>query len=104
MGVFFMAEHDEVYGPERIRRLTALLRELAERIEDLDERGELLDASAELQERMGNLRSELFHYEVRRTYDTPEIAENRRIVDEASEPPELTNPNEEEDPWRRPPE
>jgi hypothetical protein len=25
----------------------------------------------------------LFHYEVRLTYDTPEVAENRRIVEEA---------------------
>src|SRR3989449_5510831 len=32
---------------------------------------------------LGNARSELFHYEVRVTYDTPEIAEGRRIVDEA---------------------
>jgi len=32
---------------------------------------------------LGNARSELFHYEVRSTYDTPEVAESRRIVDEA---------------------
>ena len=32
---------------------------------------------------MGDARSELFHYEVRCTYDTPEVAESRRIVDEA---------------------
>src|SRR2546426_8047803 len=32
---------------------------------------------------LGNARSELFHYEVRLTYDTPEIAESRRIVEEA---------------------
>ena len=31
----------------------------------------------------GDIRSELFHYEVRITYDTPEVAENRRIVGEA---------------------
>jgi chromosome segregation ATPase len=99
-----MAEHDEVYGQERIRQLEAMLRELAERIQDLDERGELLASAAELQDRMGNLRSELFHYEVRSTYDTPEIAESRRIVEEAAEPPEFTEPNEDEDPWRRPPE
>ena len=32
---------------------------------------------------MGDARSELFHYEVRITYDTPEVADNRRIVEEA---------------------
>lgn len=99
-----MGEHDEIYGQDRIRRLQEMLRELAERIQDLDERGELLASAAELQERMGSLRSELFHYEVRCTYDTPEVAENRRIVEEASEAPEFLNPNEDEDPWRRPPE
>jgi len=31
------------------------------------------------------VRSELFHYEVRVTYDSPEVAENRRIVREAKE-------------------
>ena len=33
---------------------------------------------------MGGVKSELFHYEVRATYDTPEVAENRRIVEESS--------------------
>ena len=32
------------------------------------------------------MRSELFHYEVRATYDTPEVADNRRIVGEAKSP------------------
>ena len=32
---------------------------------------------------IGNVRSELFHYEVRATYDTPEVADGRRIVAEA---------------------
>lgn len=97
-----MGEHDEVYGRERARRLERQLRELADRIQDLDDRGEMLDAAAELLERMGDLRSELFHYEVRSTYDTPEVAENRRIIDEASETPDFTNPNEDDDPWRPP--
>jgi hypothetical protein len=34
---------------------------------------------------IGDVRSELFHYEVRITYDTPEIAESRRIVREAQQ-------------------
>ena len=34
---------------------------------------------------IGDVRSELFHYEVRATYDTPEVAESRRIVREAIE-------------------
>jgi len=76
-------EQDQVYGPERARRLAALLRALAERIQDLDRAGGLLDAAPELQQMLGDARSELFHYEVRLTYDTPEVAENRRIVEEA---------------------
>ena len=88
-----------------MQRLVAMLRDLAERIEDLDERGELLDRVPELQKRLGDLRSELFHYEVRSTYDTPEIAESRRIVEQADHPPEFLTPNpEDEEPWRRPPE
>ena len=39
--------------------------------------------SGELMKRIGDVRSELFHYEVRATYDTPEVAETRRIVSEA---------------------
>jgi len=99
-----MGEHDEIYGRERQRRLTALLRDLAERIQDLDERGELLESAPELLKRMGELRSELFHYEVRSTYDTPEVADSRRIVDEAEQPPESFDSEPEDDePWRRPP-
>jgi len=100
-----MGEHDEIYGRERMQRLVALLRDLAERIRELDERGELLSSAPELLERMGDLRSELFHYEVRSTYDTPEVAENRRIVDEAAEAPDFTESNPEDDePWRAQPE
>lgn len=75
--------HDQTYGPERARRLVALLRSVASRIQDLDRDGRLLEAAPELQRLLGNARSELFHYEVRVTYDTPEIAESRRIVEEA---------------------
>src|SRR5258705_12907654 len=74
---------EEVYGPERAQRLVALLRALAERIQALDRTGRLLEGAPELQKLLGNARSELFHYEVRVTYDTPEVAEGRRIVDEA---------------------
>src|SRR2546423_1434882 len=91
---------DEVYGPERAQRLVALLRALAERIQELDRTGRLLDASPELQKLLGNARSELFHYEVRSTYDTPEIAESRRIVEDALREPSLEDPDDEE-PWKR---
>ncbi len=74
---------DEVYGPERAQRLVSLLRALAERIRELDRANGLLEAAPELQKLLGNARSELFHYEVRLTYDTPEIAESRRIVEDA---------------------
>jgi hypothetical protein len=78
-------DKDQVYGPERAERLVALLRALAERIQELDRGGGLLDAAAELQRLFGNARSELFHYEVRSTYDTPEVADSRRIVEEAEQ-------------------
>jgi hypothetical protein len=78
-----MNDEHEVYGPERAKRLVGLLRALAERIQDLDRAGRLLERVPELQKLLGNARSELFHYEVRVTYDTPEVAESRRIVDEA---------------------
>jgi hypothetical protein len=74
---------EEVYGPERERELLELLRALARRIEELDRTGGLLDAAPELQQLLGDARSELFHYEVRLTYDTPEVADSRRIVEEA---------------------
>ena len=92
---------EEVYGPERAERLVALLRALAERIQELDRTGRLLDAAPELQKLLGNARSELFHYEVRITYDTPDVAESRRIVDEATGGGDLSldDPDDDE-PWR----
>jgi hypothetical protein len=93
---------EEVYGPERARRLVALLQALAERIQELDKTGRLLEAAPELQKLLGNARSELFHYEVRSTYDTPDVAESRRIVDEAMGELSLDDPDDDE-PWRRDP-
>ena len=92
---------EEVYGPERAQRLVALLRALAERIQELDRTGRLLDAAPELQKLLGNARSELFHYEVRITYDTPDVAESRRIVEEATGGGDLSldDPDDDE-PWR----
>jgi len=91
---------EEVYGPERAQRLVALLRALAERIQELDRTGHLLDSAPELQKLFGNARSELFHYEVRITYDTPEVAENRRIVEDAMRELSLDDP-EDDEPWKR---
>jgi hypothetical protein len=93
---------EEVYGPERAQRLVALLRALAERIRELDRTGRLLDAAPELQQLLGNARSELFHYEVRSTYESPEVAESRRIVEEATHDLSLDDPDDDE-PWRRDP-
>jgi hypothetical protein len=99
--------HDQVYGDERARRLVALLRAMAARIADLDSDEKLLAAGPELMKLMGDARSELFHYEVRCTYDTPEIAESRRIVEAAEQ--QLRNldfgeptdfDNGEDVPWR----
>ncbi|HXE57897.1 MAG TPA: hypothetical protein VNK43_07845 [Gemmatimonadales bacterium] len=98
-----MSEHDEVYGKARADRLVELLRSLAARIQELDRAGQLLAGVPELLRLMGEARSELFHYEVRSTYDTPEVAESRRIVDEAKGS-EFFSADEPEDdePWRRP--
>ena len=76
-------EQEQTYDEGRARNLEAMLRALAERIRDLDRDGRLLDEAGELMRLIGDIRSELFHYEVRVTYDTPEIADNRRIVREA---------------------
>ena len=76
---------DQTYDDGRARNLEHLLKALAERIAELEERGELLAHTGELMKLLGDVRSELFHYEVRVTYDTPEIADNRRIVAEAKD-------------------
>ena len=97
---------EQTYDEGRSRNLEALLRALAKRILELDERGLLLSQAAELMRLVGDVKSELFHYEVRATYDTPEVAESRRIVGEAQQPEidkqkwEKTEwkPGEEEDP------
>jgi len=92
---------NETYDPARIRELLDALRELARRITRLDAEGRLLDETPSLLKDMGDVRSELFRYEVRSTFDTPEVAEHRRIVDEA-EPwtPDDDSPDEEEQGWR----
>jgi len=94
---------EEVYGPERAARLVTLLRALAARITELDRAGRLLEATPDLIAQLGTARSELFHYEVRVTYDTPEIAESRRIVEDAQrkiDALDLGDPGDDE-PWRR---
>ena len=99
-----MAEHEEVYDDARADRLAEMLRALAERIRDLDRSGQLLRGVPELLRLMGDARSEMFHYEVRSTYDTPEVADSRRIVDEAQRT-DTFHPDEPEDdePWRHRP-
>ncbi len=96
---------DETYDPRRIEQLLKMLRSLAERITLLDAEGRLLQETPSLLRELGEIRAELFRYEVRSTFDTPEVAENRRIVDQAKdgwrpedEPPE---PDDEEEPWRK---
>ena len=98
-----MADHDEIYGAQRQARLLELLRDLARRIQELEAKGQLLDRVPELLGLLGEARSELFHYEVRSTYDTPEIAESRRIVEEleGSDPLSFDDP-EDDAPWRSP--
>ena len=74
---------EQTYDDGRARDLERLLRALAEKIRELDASGELLANPAELTRLVGDVKSELFHYEVRATYDTPEVADNRRIVNDA---------------------
>jgi hypothetical protein len=74
---------EPVYEHDRPERLVKLLRAIAERIRELDSDDDLLAAGPELQKMLGDARAELFHYEVRVTYDTPEVAESRRIVERA---------------------
>jgi len=79
---------DQTYDDGRAAQLRALLRSLAARIAALDASDALLAHAGELMQLIGEVRSELFHYEVRVTYDTPEVAEHRRLVDEARTPDE----------------
>ena len=94
---------DQTYDPSRARRLVELLRALATRITQLRTDTELLAAGPELLRMMGDARSELFHYEMRSTYDTPEVARSRRIVREAVERADtwtLIERPEGDEPWR----
>ena len=74
---------EQTYDEDRSRNLEQLLRALASRIVELDAQGQLLKSAGELMRLVGDVKSELFHYEVRATYDTPDIAESRRIVRES---------------------
>ena len=102
-----MAHEEPVYDAARIAALRDMLRALAARIHELDMSDRLLSNVPELLRRLGDVRSELFHYEVRSTYDSPEVAEHRRLVDEARTPPDFPSvgpPDPEDDePWRRRP-
>jgi hypothetical protein len=98
-----MSQPEQTYDEGRARNLEALLRALAQRIQELDREGRLLEQAGELMKLTGDVRTELFHYEVRITYDTPEVAENRRIVSEAKKERDLKweksqwKPGEDED-------
>ena len=101
--------HEQVYDDDRAKRLLGLLKVLAARIKALKAHGDLVDAGPELIRLMGDARSELFHYEVRCTYDSPELMESRRIVEQAKKSadqldlPESSEfelgDSEENDPW-----
>ena len=94
---------EPTYDGERARRLVELLRALAARIREIRHDPELLAAGPELLKMMGDARSELFHYEVRSTYDTPEVAESRRIVEQAQNQASELEFDESEggEPWGR---
>ena len=92
---------EQTYGAARRARLVELLRRLGARIAELQDDDVLLAAGPELLKMMGDARSELFHYEVRCTYDTPEVAESRRIVDRARRRQnDFDFDSEDDEPWR----
>jgi hypothetical protein len=86
---------EQTYDDGRARNLEQLLRALADHIRLLDAEGRLLANPAELTRLLGDVKSELFHYEVRATYDTPEVADSRRIVNDA------IKQSEQEESWQR---
>jgi hypothetical protein len=85
-----MSDQEQTYDRDRARTLEALLVTMAERIQALRAEGTLLLHAGELNRLLGDVRSELFHYMVRVTYDTPEVAESRRVVREAREAQDST--------------
>lgn len=95
---------DDTYDPARAEKLVEMLRALAQRIVALDAEGRLLGESSALLRALGDIRSELFRYEVRLTFDSPETAEHRRIVEEAEKgwSPDADAGSDEEGPWRKP--
>lgn len=95
---------DETYDPARVEQLRAMLRALAQHIVGLDADHRLLDQPGSLLKLLGDVRAELFQYEVRVTYDSPETAEHRRIVGEAGSgwSPGKDAPDDEEDGWQPP--
>ncbi len=97
-----MDEHEEIYGDERSERLKALLTEFADLVHQLHRDDRLLEDVPKLLRALGDIRSELFHYEVRSTYDTPEVARHRRIVDDARGESEglFEDDSEDDQPWR----
>jgi hypothetical protein len=95
---------DDTYDPKRAEQLVEMLRALARRIASLDAEGRLLGETSALLRALGDIRSELFRYEVRQTFDTPQAAEHRRIVEEASRgwSDRTDDASDEEDPWPNP--
>ena len=98
-----MDQHDEIYGRERSESLESLLRDFADRIRRLDQDGKLLTDIPALLRALGDIRSELFHYEVRSTYDSPEVARSRQIVDEALGRSDslIDDEPKDDEPWRQ---
>ncbi len=83
-----MSDESEQFDSQRLRK--GLL-ELARLIRTLDQEGRLLDATPQLLKLLGDLRSQLFEYEVRSTRrllpqqePPPEVLEAERIVREAA--------------------
>ena len=66
---------EQTYDDGRTEMLDALRRALTDRIQALHAADTMLPHAGELMKMIGGVRSELFHHEVRGTYDTPEVAD-----------------------------
>ena len=96
--------HDPTSDAETAARAVVPLRRPSARAAALGGDGCPLVAGPGAPKMMGDARSELFHYEVRVTYDTPEVAESRRIVEQARQQSEALTfedaDDQEDEPWR----
>ena len=74
---------EQAYDDGHTEMFEALLRAAVDWIQALHAADAVLAHAGELMKMSGDVRSELFHCEVRGTYDAAQVAEHRRLIDEA---------------------